>query len=200
MPAQDPVRGRPRDPRTQRDIMRATRRLLTRDGYDQVTIDAIAREAGVSRPTVYRRWPSKAHVVFEATFGQSPEAALIEKSGDFEADLLVFVRGVLRFWRDPVVEAAALGILADRNRDSELHIRTQQLLDERILTEFAALVRSGVEQGLVRADVDVDMLYQVLVGTAFYSAQVQLHADFHDVDSMAERLCSLVIRGASQRK
>ena len=197
MSAPDPVRGRPRDPRTQRDIMRATRRLLTRDGYDQVTIDAIAREAGVSRPTVYRRWPSKTHVVFEAAFGQPPDAALVDTSGDFGTDLLVFVRGVLQFWREPVVEAAALGILADRNRDRELHIRTQQLLDERILTEFGSLVRTGVEQSLVRPDVDVDMLYQVLVGTAFYAAQVQQHGD---VNTLAERLCSLVIRGAGKRK
>jgi AcrR family transcriptional regulator len=200
MAARDPVRGRPRDPRTQREIMRATRRLLSRDGYDRVTIDAIAREAGVSRPTVYRRWPSKAHVVFEAAFGQPPDAALVESSGNFETDLLVFVRGVLRFWREPVVEAAALGILADRNRDRALHIRTQQLLDERTLAEFGSLVRTGVEQGLVRADVDVDMLYQLLVGTAFYTAQVQQHGDFQDVDGLAERLCSLVIRGAGKRK
>lgn len=177
--------------------MGATRRLLARDGYDQVTIDAIAREAGVSRPTVYRRWPSKAHVVFDAAFGQPPNAALVENSQNFEADLLVFVRGVLRFWREPVVEAAALGILAERHRDRELHIRTQQLLDERMLTEFGALVRSGVDQGLVRPDVDVDMLYQVLVGTAFYAAQVQQH---EDVDVLAERLCALVIRGAGKRE
>ncbi len=200
MPATNPVRGRPRDPRTQREIMGATRRLLARDGYDQVTVDAIAREAGVSRPTVYRRWPSKAHVVFEAAFGQPPDAALVEKSGDFESDLLVFVRGVLRFWREPVVGAATLGILVDRNRDRELHIRSQQLLDERTLTEFESLVRSGVEQGVLRADVDVDMLFQLLIGTAFYTAQVQRHGDVGTSDEIAERLCSLVIRGAGKRK
>lgn len=177
--------------------MDATRRLLVRDGYEQVTIDAIAREAGVSRPTVYRRWPSKAHVVFEAAFGQPSDAALVENSGDFETDLLVFVREVLRFWREPVVEAAALGILADRHRDRDLHIRTQQLLDERTLTEFTALVRSGVDQGLVRRDVDVDMLYQMLVGTAFYAAQIQQN---DDIDILAERLCAMVIRGAAKTK
>jgi AcrR family transcriptional regulator len=180
--------------------MRATRRLLTRDGYDQVTIDAIARAAGVSRPTVYRRWPSKAHVVFDAVFGQPPDAALVETSGDFETDLLAFVRGVVRFWREPAVEAAALGILAERNRDRELHIRTQQLLDERTLTEFGTLVRNGIQQGLVRADVDVEMLYQMLVGTAFYTAQVQQHRNVQDLDTLAERLCSMVIQGTGKTK
>ena len=50
--------------------MAATRKLLATDGYDQMSIESIAKEAGVSRPTIYRRWPSKAHVVFDAAFGQ----------------------------------------------------------------------------------------------------------------------------------
>jgi hypothetical protein len=45
--------------------------------------------------------------------------------------------------------------------------------------------------------VDVDMLYQVLVGTAFYAAQVQQH---DDIDALAERLCAMVLRGAGKRK
>ncbi|MCV7319139.1 TetR/AcrR family transcriptional regulator [Mycolicibacterium confluentis] len=187
-------RGRPRDPQTDRDIVAATRRLLIEDGYDQVSIEAIAREAGVSRPTVYRRWPSKAHVVFDAVFDAPSDGEIPSTSGDFEADLLSFVRGALTFWRQPVVEAAALGILAERHRDPQLHIRTQQLLDERTRAAFGDLVRAGVEQGAVDAAVDVDMLYQVLIGTAFYTAQ--MGRDTTGVDGFAKRLCALVTDGA----
>ncbi|WKG05839.1 TetR/AcrR family transcriptional regulator [Mycolicibacterium sp. HK-90] len=187
--------GRPRDPQTQRDIMSATRQLLARDGYDQLSIEAIAREAGVSRPTVYRRWPSKAHLVFDAAFGQPPGGELLSISGDFETDLREFTSAVLTFWRDPVVEAAALGILTERRRDPELHIRTQQLLDERTKDAFRALVHSGVEQGLVDPDVDVDMVYQALLGTSFYTAHMDPDVD---IDGTADRLCSLLIRGAGR--
>ncbi|MDH6193452.1 AcrR family transcriptional regulator [Mycobacterium frederiksbergense] len=185
--------GRPRDPRTQHDIMTATRQLLARDGYDQLSIEAIAREAGVSRPTIYRRWPSKAHLVFDAAFGQPPDHALLSISGDFETDLRAFTFAVLTFWRDPVVEAASLGILAERRRDPELHIRTQQLLDERTRGAFRVLVDSGVQQGKVRADIDVDTVYQTLIGTAFYAAHM---APEIDAGEAADRLCSLLIEGA----
>ncbi|KHO21613.1 TetR/AcrR family transcriptional regulator [Mycolicibacterium setense] len=185
--------GRPRDPRTQSDIMSATRHLLARDGYDQLSIEAIAREAGVSRPTIYRRWPSKAHLVFDAAFDQPPGGELLSLTGDFEGDLRAFTRAVLTFWRDPVVEAAALGILTERRRDPELHIRTQQLLDERTKEAFRALVASGVEQRRVHPDVDVDMVYQSLIGTAFYTAHMEPGVD---VDGTADRLCSLLIEGA----
>lgn len=177
--------------------MRATRDLLARDGYDQLSIEAIAREAGVSRPTIYRRWPSKAHLVFDAAFGQPPGGELLSLSGDFDADLRGFTSAVLTFWRDPVVEAAALGILTERRRDPELHIKTQQLLDEQTKGAFRYLVASGVEQGRVHPDVDVDMVYQALIGTAFYAAHMEPDID---VDDTADRLCSLLIEGAGRKQ
>jgi AcrR family transcriptional regulator len=193
----EPVRGRPRNPRTDEAIMAATRRLLTDDGYDQVSMESIARAAGVSRPTIYRRWPSKAHVVFEAAFGIEGGTAGLPQSGDFETDLREFVRGAVAFWREPVVEAATMGILAERHRDSELHIRTQQLLDDRIRGELAALVRAGAEQGIVRADIDTDTLFNVLVGTTFYGALVDGR---DDTDHLVDKLCSLVMQGVQARE
>lgn len=192
----EPARGRPRDPRTDTAIMVAARRLLVEIGYDQVSIEAIAREAGVSRPTVYRRWPSKAHVVFEAAFGTVGNTALPAPTGDFDTDLREFVRGAVNFWREPVVEAAAMGILAERRGDSELHIRTQELLDDKIRAQLAALIRGGAAQGAVRPDVDTDVLFDALVGTAFYGALV----DGRNPDRLADKLCSLVLQGVRPRE
>ncbi|WP_125078427.1 TetR/AcrR family transcriptional regulator [Mycobacterium sp. P7213] len=197
-PDQAPVgRGRPRDPRTVRAITEAARRLLARDGYDQVSIEAIAREADVSRPTVYRRWPSKTHLVFDAVFGAAEGSDVLTSSGDFEADLRQFVARVFEFWRAPDVAAAALGILADRHRDPELFIRTQQLLDETTRTAFAVLVRAGIDQGVLEADVDIEIAYDALVGTSFYIAQVLAT---ETVDAAADRLCALLLQGMRKRE
>jgi AcrR family transcriptional regulator len=191
------TRGRPRDPRTQEAILAATRTLLSTVGYEQASMDAIAREAGVSRPTVYRRWPSKAHVVFDAVFGGAKGDEILSSTGDFAQDLRHFATTVCEFWRDPAVAAATMGILADRHRNPALSIRTQRLLDEDTRNKFATLVRSGIDQGAVAPDVDVDMLWQLLVGTAFYAVAVQ-HLD--DVDDLGHRLCALAMRGAATRK
>lgn len=181
--------------------MLATRRQLTEVGYDQVSMESIAREAGVGRPTIYRRWPSKAHVVFDVAFG-SPAAIgdTLSGSGNFADDLRRFVREVRAFWREPVVAAAALGILADRNRDPQLQIRTQQILDQETRTLFGGLVQSGIDQGVVRADLDADTLFDLLVGTSFYTAQVlQRDGAVDETDEAVERLCSLVIQGTQIR-
>jgi AcrR family transcriptional regulator len=195
--APEPLRGRPRDPRTDDAIMAATRRLLTEVGYDQVSMESIARAARVSRPTIYRRWPSKAHVVFEAAFGTASDTAVVARTGDFQTDLREFVHRAIRFWREPVVEAATMGILAERRRDSELHIRTQQLLDDMIRAELAAVVRAGAEQGVVRPDVDTDTLFNALIGTTFYAALVDGR---DDTDQLTDKLCALVLQGVQPRE
>ncbi|WP_232100613.1 TetR/AcrR family transcriptional regulator [Mycolicibacterium litorale] len=193
------MRGRPRDPRTQQAIMAATRTLLIRDGYDQVTIEAVAREAGVSRPTVYRRWPSKAHVVFDAAFHRGDSIGILSSTGDFASDLHRFLHAVMAFWREPVVYAAALGILAERHRDPRLRIRAQQLLDETTQARFTALVRDGIDEGVVAADMDAERLYDTLVGSAFYAVHVRDLTDVTDVDAFVTHLCSLALRGATTR-
>jgi AcrR family transcriptional regulator len=58
--------GRPRSPETDAAIVAATRRLLAEGGYDALSIEAVAREAGVGRPTVYRRHRDKASLVAAA--------------------------------------------------------------------------------------------------------------------------------------
>src|SRR4249919_2907137 len=58
--------GRPRNEIADREIIAATLRLLSREGYDRTSIEAVAAEAGVTRATVYRRYPTKAEMVTAA--------------------------------------------------------------------------------------------------------------------------------------
>jgi AcrR family transcriptional regulator len=59
-------RGRPRSDSTRRAILAATLRLLRKQTVQSVTIEAIAKAAGVSKATIYRWWPSKPAVVIDA--------------------------------------------------------------------------------------------------------------------------------------
>jgi AcrR family transcriptional regulator len=58
--------GRPRDHTLDEAIILATRARLVRDGYSRMTIGDIAADAGVSRPTLYRRWNNKFELVTDA--------------------------------------------------------------------------------------------------------------------------------------
>jgi len=62
--------GRPRSEESRRAILDATRRLLTHMSVAKISIEAIAKKAGVGKTTIYRWWPNKQSVVMEAVFSQ----------------------------------------------------------------------------------------------------------------------------------
>ena len=59
-------RGRGRSDTSRTSILRATLKLLEGSSLQQISIEAIAREAGVGKATIYRWWPSKAAVAIDA--------------------------------------------------------------------------------------------------------------------------------------
>lgn len=68
--------GRPRDPRIEEAILLAARRRLVSDGYAQMTLADVAKDAGVSRPTIYLRFPTKHDLVVAALdYGVARDAA-----------------------------------------------------------------------------------------------------------------------------
>jgi AcrR family transcriptional regulator len=169
--------GRPRDPRIEEAVLEATRRLLAEQGYDAVSVESIAREAGVSRPAIYRRWPTKAHVVFDAAFPVPDDAAVLPRTGDVETDLRRMVRGAFLLWSQPVQAAASAGIVAEWRTHPELRERMQSRLDDAARAEFRDLVRDGIGQGRLRAGVDADALFDLIAAYTFYAVQVRAHTD-----------------------
>jgi AcrR family transcriptional regulator len=133
--------GRPRDPQKDEDVLAATRVLLAEVGYQQTTIAAIARRAGVGTPTIYRRWPRREALIEDAAFGHIHPAPLPVATGDLRADLHAWVEIFLAQLADPVTRAAVPGLLLAWQQDKGLYQRflLRNELDVRALfTELLA--------------------------------------------------------------
>lgn len=74
-------------------ILRAVIELVAEHGYEGVTMEAVAATAGVSKATVYRRWPSRPELVVDAVRGSITVAFEAPDTGDLRADLIVVLRG-----------------------------------------------------------------------------------------------------------
>ena len=83
-----PAAGRPRDPRIDAAILRATADLLVEIGYSNLTMAAVADRAGTTKTALYRRWSSKAELVHEAAFPAAP-TAIETPPGDITADIRI---------------------------------------------------------------------------------------------------------------
>ena len=59
-------RGRPREAATDRAILQAALDLFIERGVEGASIEQIAKNAGVGKPTIYRRWSGKEELIAAA--------------------------------------------------------------------------------------------------------------------------------------
>jgi len=158
-----PSAGRPRDPRIDAAILRATADLLVEIGYSNLTMAAVAERAGTTKTALYRRWSSKAELVHEAAFPAAP-TAIETPPGDIAADVRAMIAAARDVFTSPLVRAAMPGLIADMAVDAELNARVMGRFTGVFLAVRARLA-DAVERGEVPAHVDPDRLVEVIGGT-----------------------------------
>src|SRR5947207_15675157 len=87
--------GRPRRPGVTDRILRSTIELAVEQGLEEVTLEAVAVRAGVGRPTIYRRWPSKDALFADAIMKLMESYSEPVYSGNIRNDLVAFARGLI---------------------------------------------------------------------------------------------------------
>ena len=162
--------GRPSDPRIDEQLLRATQDLLIEQGYERLTMDAVAQRCGASKATIYRRWPSKAALVVAAAAAALPAPELPD-TGDLRTDLLECGRAYLqREGRDAQVLA---GVLSASRHDPALRDAAQQALGAPFGNLFEQVLSRAVDRGGVAAGVDVPTLAQVFPAIAYQQVAAQ---------------------------
>lgn len=156
-------RGRPRDPRVDREVTRAARDLLAEQGYAALTIKGVAERSHTSVPTIYRRWTSKAELVLDVVFTDVTTTAPL--TGELDADVRTLVRTLLDVFGRPAARAALAGLVSEApDVGYDLAARWWHIVEE--------VVDSAREEQLLRTDVDPDVLMSVLLGPAMVASFV----------------------------
>lgn len=199
--AQQPAkvrRGRPRDEAVDSRILATTRQLFSVDGYQRMSVDAVAKAAGVTRPTIYLRWPSKAELVIAAiTDLERPDA--LPLSGDARADLETIMRDLMVSFVDHGNAEIFGPLFAERHHEPALieQFRARLLTPRR--NSLAQVLRNGMDTGQVPVGVDVDAVVNALVG-ALYARIVTGDPVPHDFsDRVVDTVWSGIARAATAR-
>jgi AcrR family transcriptional regulator len=163
--------GRPRDEALDGTILGAARELLAEQGYGAVTIEAVARRAGVGRPTVYRRWANRAELVFDALF-EAIETGPIPDDGDPVAQILTLARVFSRDLSSPAAAQALVAVMAEVGADGDIASRVRDGVIRPRAAEVAAVVERAQRDGRVRRDVDPVTVIHAISGALYYHAAV----------------------------
>jgi AcrR family transcriptional regulator len=186
-----PGAGRPRDPRIDAAILRATADLLVQIGYANLTMAAVAERAGTTKTALYRRWSSKAELVHEAAFPATP-TAIATPPGDIIADIRAMIAAARDVFTSPLVRAALPGLIADMAADDDLNAR--------VLDRFTGLFEAvrirladALDRGEVQAGVDPDRLIEVIGGATML--RLLLWPEQELGDKWVEQTTAIVVHG-----
>jgi AcrR family transcriptional regulator len=179
-------RGRPRDPEADSAILRAGLELFMERGIDGASIEQIARQAGVGKLTIYRRWPTKEELIAQAI--ETLVAKDVEWPTDEEIERGSPYRLVEAALPDaaetaaaPEFRALAARILGSSVSHPSLMATYWQhyVLPRRKLT--TRLLQRAQQDGTVAADADLDVLIDMMAGAVVYRV---LQPDPPDAEEM----------------
>lgn len=183
--------GRPRSEESRTAVLRATSQLLHEVGLRAMTTEEIASRSGASKATIYKWWPNKYAVAFDAFLSEIMAESPDPDTGSAREDLTAVVRGLLHFYSGPSggVFAQLVGE-AQTDPMIQRELRTNLVDSRREL--FRTIWQRGVARGELRDDVDPDVAIDLMIGPSLYRLMMG-HAPL--TDAAADALVDAGLRG-----
>jgi AcrR family transcriptional regulator len=186
-----PHTGRKRNDAAREAILDAAMRLLARPGGEPVTVDLLAKEAGVGKQTIYRWWDSKGEVLLDALNRNARMELPSPDTGTLEGDLLGLLGATFR----AAGESATAGMLRTLAAEAPANPHIAELL-QRYTASRRAVLRGLLERGLARGelapDTDLDLIVDQIYGLLWYRLLLRHRPLTQDT---AERLTRMVLAG-----
>jgi AcrR family transcriptional regulator len=189
--------GRPRSERAHRAILQAANELLESEGFAAVSVEAIAERAGVSKATIYRRWPNRAAVVMDGFLSTVSSEVPFPHTGHAREDIRIHMRRLAEAFSGKIGRTVA-ALMAEGQSDPELAgaLRSRWLLVRR--AEAREILELGIERGELREDIDLEVAVDVLYGPIYYRMLVG-HAPLDNgfTDALADHIFAGLVTGDS---
>ena len=165
MPEAERRPGRPRDPGLDGEILHAAVELLCQEGFAGTSVEAVAERAGVSKATIYRRWPTREDLLLAAG-GEMGPCPPDPDCGDLRQELLVLIGALVSIIGDSPIGALLPATVEEAARNPRMRRRLDAFIDARRDTMRAVLTRAEA-RGELRAGIDHELVIDLLVGPVF---------------------------------
>jgi AcrR family transcriptional regulator len=143
-------------------LLDVTLQLLQQNGYERLTLDAVAAAAKASKATVYRRWPSKAELVLAAFIEGVRQASVPPDTGNLRDDLMA-LGTIIR--EQSARHASTIGaVLPEMSRNPALSDAMQHEFVDQRRAVMNEVFRQAVARGEIDAAAISDELWDVLPG------------------------------------
>jgi AcrR family transcriptional regulator len=162
--------GRPRSAQAHKAIIDATLELLAEEGFQGLSIEAVAARAGVGKTTIYRRWSSKEELVMEAIRHVQIDVPVME-TGNFRNDLAALLKTVYQGFMAhpyPFLGKLVLEFIGEYQTNPEIF---QDALTQLIFPRFQRffhMVEQAQAREEIRGDIDPELVLDLVAGSLYF--------------------------------
>jgi AcrR family transcriptional regulator len=159
------LRRRPggRSARVRAAAIAATLAELAENGYSALSLESVARRAGVHKTTLYRRWGTREDLALEAMLDRAGEHISVPNTGSLRKDLFELVQTAAANAASPEVAAMARAVVAQMPHDSRLAAANRRYWDERLALD-GMIVEQAIERGEVAPDTQPHQVIESVLG------------------------------------
>ena len=155
-----------RSARVRRAVLEATLVELIEAGYGGLSIDSVARRAGVHKTTVYRQWPNREVLVTEAIFQLSERELPVPDTGRLRSDLVALAMAIAAQISQPQVTALIRTLVAEGPRLPAFQETARSFWSKRFALTGRVIERA-VLRGELPPETDVALLLESLIGPLY---------------------------------
>ncbi|MEV0224206.1 TetR/AcrR family transcriptional regulator [Streptomyces sp. NPDC050704] len=188
-----PVRGRPRSESVERSIVEGVMKLLE-DGVPlaDISIERVARTAGVGKATIYRRWSGREELFIDVLrTAEPPDPELPGTS--MRDDLIVLLESLRRRGLANRSSAILHNVYAQMKSSPKLWEAYHAAVIDPRRRRSLDVLRRGQENGEIRADVDVELANDLFMGPMLVRAVIRLDSGLDEV--LPEQIVDTVLQG-----
>ena len=163
---------------------------LAEVGYGRLSIEAVARRAGVGKTAIYRRWSNKLEMVLEIVSDVAGRAVPLPDTGSFADDLELLTMIVSRALQHRIASQIIPDLMAEAARNPQIADTLQKALRTHQQAVGEKLVGQAVRRGELPEGTDPEVAVDLMLGPLYWRLAV---ARTPLPDGYLERLQTAVI-------
>jgi AcrR family transcriptional regulator len=153
-------------------IRNAVMNELAEVGYGRLSIEAVARRAGVGKTAIYRRWSNKLEMVLEIVSEVAGRSIPLPDTGSFEGDLTLLMMIVSRALQHRIASQIIPDLMAEAARNPQIAETLQKALRAHQTAVGDKLVGQAVARGELPAGADPELAVDLIVGPLYWRLAV----------------------------
>lgn len=160
---------------------------LAEHGYGRMSVEAVARRAGVGKAAIYRRWPAKLDLVVAAVSEAAVRPGDIADTGSLRGDVLAFLRAGRALLEHPLGRRIVPDLIAEAARSPALAELMEHAIGGPRRELAGAIVERATARGEVRAGLDHELALDIFPAALYWRLSVRRGtASDADLEPMAD--------------